>query len=141
MEQTAAVVEEWAHGLDAEWKEKSLSLRAFAQSCRRRWTRHSPSDPAIVGSSHRAASSQPGRTNVNKDCATHSEERTYRGRKREKKIETSVMRIIDRLPPAHPPPPAPLGIEPTTQACALDQNRTWDPSVHRPTLYPPSQTG
>lgn len=57
--------------------EKSLSLRAFAQSCRRRWTRHSPSDPAIVGSSHRAASSQPGRTNVNKDCATHSEERTY----------------------------------------------------------------
>ena len=30
---------------------------------------------------------------------------------------------------------------PTTKVCALDRNRTWDPSVRRPTLYPLSQTG
>lgn len=37
----------------------------------------SPSGPCIVDSSYRAASSQPGRTNVSEDCATHSEERPY----------------------------------------------------------------
>nr|KAF6279879.1 hypothetical protein mMyoMyo1_010138 [Myotis myotis] len=43
---------------------------------------------------------------------------------------------MDRLPPARPT----LGIEPATRACVLDQNRTWDPSVRSPTLYPLSQT-
>ncbi|XP_059540322.1 ubiquitin-fold modifier 1 isoform X2 [Myotis daubentonii] len=33
------------------------------------------------------------------------------------------------------------GIEYTTQACALNRNRTWDPSVHMSMLYPLSQTG
>ncbi|XP_059540321.1 ubiquitin-fold modifier 1 isoform X1 [Myotis daubentonii] len=46
-------------------------------------------------------------------------------------------RIIDQLPPARPQP----GIEYTTQACALNRNRTWDPSVHMSMLYPLSQTG
>ncbi|ELK34445.1 hypothetical protein MDA_GLEAN10013826 [Myotis davidii] len=35
----------------------------------------------------------------------------------------------------------PTGDVPTTKVYALDRNRTWDPSVRRPTLYPPSQTG
>ncbi|XP_054564561.1 gasdermin-D isoform X2 [Eptesicus fuscus] len=30
---------------------------------------------------------------------------------------------------------------PATQACAPDRNRTWDPPVRRPTLYPLSHTG
>ncbi|ELK24489.1 Ubiquitin-fold modifier 1 [Myotis davidii] len=47
-------------------------------------------------------------------------------------------RIIDQLPCACPPK---SGIEYTTQACALNRNQTWDPSVHTSMLYPLSQTG
>ncbi|EPQ12717.1 Inactive N-acetylated-alpha-linked acidic dipeptidase-like protein 2 [Myotis brandtii] len=36
---------------------------------------------------------------------------------------------------------SPTGDVPATQVHALDRNRTWDPSVRRPTLYPLSQTG
>ena len=35
----------------------------------------------------------------------------------------------------------PTGDVSTTKVHALDRNRTWDPSVHRLTLYPLSQTG
>ncbi|ELK28488.1 hypothetical protein MDA_GLEAN10008673 [Myotis davidii] len=34
----------------------------------------------------------------------------------------------------------PTGDVPATKVHALDRNRTWDPLVHRPTLYPLSQT-
>ncbi|ELK35454.1 Tetraspanin-12 [Myotis davidii] len=60
----------------------------------------------------------------------------WRGREREREIETSVMRNIDQLPPACPL----LRIELTTWAGALDRNPTWDPLVHGLTLYPLSQT-
>jgi hypothetical protein len=35
----------------------------------------------------------------------------------------------------------PLGIQPATRACALGQNRTWDPSVHNALSTKPNQLG
>ena len=45
-------------------------------------------------------------------------------------------RNIDWLPLARPQ----LGTWPTTQACALTENQTSDPLVHRPVLNPLSHT-
>lgn len=47
-------------------------------------------------------------------------------------METSTMRIIERLPPTH----SLLGIKLTTWARAIDQNQTRNASVCRPILYP-----
>ncbi|XP_054582661.1 calcium uniporter regulatory subunit MCUb, mitochondrial isoform X2 [Eptesicus fuscus] len=65
------------------------------------------------------------------------EDLAKRGRKRDKKPETS-MREKHR-PAASCTPPT--GDVPTTNEHALDRNRTRDPSVRRLTLYPLSQTG
>nr|KAF6349067.1 hypothetical protein mMyoMyo1_011644 [Myotis myotis] len=60
-----------------------------------------------------------------------------KGRERDRELETS-MREKHRSPASCT---SPTGDMPATQAHAPDQNRTWDPSVRRPTLYPLSQTG
>nr|KAF6369309.1 hypothetical protein mMyoMyo1_010673 [Myotis myotis] len=60
-----------------------------------------------------------------------------RGRERDRELETSMRE-------KHRPAASctlPTGDVPATQVHALDRNRTWDLSVRRPTLYPPSQTG
>ena len=54
-----------------------------------------------------------------------------RGRERDRELKTSISCLLH----------TPTGDVPTTKVHALDQNRTWDPSVHRPVLYPLSQTG
>ncbi|KAK1334102.1 hypothetical protein QTO34_005102 [Cnephaeus nilssonii] len=59
-----------------------------------------------------------------------------RGRERDRELETS-MREKHRSAASCTPP---TGDVPTTKIHALDWNRTWDPSVRRPTLYPLSQT-
>nr|KAF6272047.1 hypothetical protein mMyoMyo1_004834 [Myotis myotis] len=53
--------------------------------------------------------------------------RLQRGRKREREIETSMMRITNQLPPTRPT----QGIEPAIRACALTRNRTVTSKVHR----------
>nr|KAF6355354.1 hypothetical protein mMyoMyo1_011516 [Myotis myotis] len=60
-----------------------------------------------------------------------------RGRERDRELETS-MREKHRSAASCT---SPTGDVPATQVHALDRNRTWDPSVRRPTLYPSSQTG
>nr|KAF6355291.1 hypothetical protein mMyoMyo1_011462 [Myotis myotis] len=60
-----------------------------------------------------------------------------RGRERERESETS-MREKHRSAASCT---SPTGDMPATQVHAPDRNRTWDPSVHRLTLHPPSQTG
>ncbi len=60
-----------------------------------------------------------------------------RGRERDRELETP-MREKHRSAASCTPP---TGDVPATQVHALDRNRTWDPSVFRPTLYPLSQTG
>ncbi|KAK1335335.1 hypothetical protein QTO34_003121 [Cnephaeus nilssonii] len=59
-----------------------------------------------------------------------------RGRERDRKPETS-MREKHRSAASCTPP---TGDVPATNIRALDRNRTWDPPVRRPTLYPLSQT-
>nr|KAF6374361.1 hypothetical protein mPipKuh1_009580 [Pipistrellus kuhlii] len=59
-----------------------------------------------------------------------------RGRERDGELETS-MRESHRSAASCTPPP---GDMPTTKVHALDRNRTRDPSVPKPTLYPLSQT-
>ena len=56
---------------------------------------------------------------------------------RDRELETS-MREKHRPAASCTPPTRDV---PTTNVHALDRNRTWDLSVHRPTLYPLSQTG
>nr|KAF6336964.1 hypothetical protein mMyoMyo1_012153 [Myotis myotis] len=60
-----------------------------------------------------------------------------RGRERDRELETS-MREKHRSAASCT---SPTGDVPATQVHALDRNRTWDPSVHRLTLHPQSQTG
>nr|KAF6374158.1 hypothetical protein mPipKuh1_009397 [Pipistrellus kuhlii] len=59
-----------------------------------------------------------------------------RGRERERELETS-MRESHRSAASCTPP---TGDVPSTKVHALDRNRTRDPSVPKPTLYPLSQT-
>ncbi|KAK1337440.1 hypothetical protein QTO34_002067, partial [Cnephaeus nilssonii] len=59
-----------------------------------------------------------------------------RGRERDRETETSTRQ--KHRPAASCTPPT--RDAPATNAHALDRNRTWDPSVRRPTLYPLSQT-
>nr|KAF6353455.1 hypothetical protein mPipKuh1_010421 [Pipistrellus kuhlii] len=60
-----------------------------------------------------------------------------RGRERDRELETS-MRESHRSAASCTPP---TGDMPTTKVHALDRNRTRDPSVPKPMLYPLSQTG
>nr|KAF6279914.1 hypothetical protein mMyoMyo1_010168 [Myotis myotis] len=60
-----------------------------------------------------------------------------RGRERDRELEIS-MREKHRSAASCT---SPTGDVPATQVHALDQNRTWDLSVRRLTLYPLSQTG
>nr|KAF6285914.1 hypothetical protein mMyoMyo1_009473 [Myotis myotis] len=59
-----------------------------------------------------------------------------RGRKRDRKLET-LMREKHRSAASCTPP---TGDVHASKAHAPDRNRTWDPRIHRPTLYPLSQT-
>ena len=60
-----------------------------------------------------------------------------RGRERDRELETSMR---EKHQPAASCTP-PTEDVPATNVHALDWNRTWDLSVHRPMLYPLSQTG
>ena len=60
-----------------------------------------------------------------------------RRRERDRELETS-MRENHRSAAFCTPTTEDM---PATKVHALDQNRTWDPSVRRPMLYPLSQTG
>nr|KAF6378740.1 hypothetical protein mMyoMyo1_009662 [Myotis myotis] len=59
-----------------------------------------------------------------------------RGRERDRNIDDEREPLIGCLP--HDPH---WGWSPQPGACALEQNRTWDPSVRRLMLYPLNQTG
>nr|KAF6267009.1 hypothetical protein mMyoMyo1_011845 [Myotis myotis] len=59
-----------------------------------------------------------------------------RGRERDRELETSMREEHQSAASCTPP----TGDVPATKVHALDWNRTWDPSVRRPTLYPLSQT-
>nr|KAF6318666.1 hypothetical protein mPipKuh1_008650 [Pipistrellus kuhlii] len=60
-----------------------------------------------------------------------------RGRERDRELETSMRESHQSAASCTPP----TGDMPATKAHAPDRNRTRDPSVPKPTLYPLSQTG
>ncbi|ELK31492.1 Serine/threonine-protein kinase Chk2 [Myotis davidii] len=60
-----------------------------------------------------------------------------RERERDRELETSMREKHQSAASCT----SPTGDVPATQVHALDRNRTWDPSVHKPMLYPLSQTG
>nr|KAF6366443.1 hypothetical protein mPipKuh1_009860 [Pipistrellus kuhlii] len=61
----------------------------------------------------------------------------HRGRERDRELETPMRE--KHLSAASCTPP--IGDVFATKVHALDRNQTWDFSVHRPMLYPLSQTG